>query len=229
MDLERERIRTRVVSAAGSGGGHDGVVTADIIGGDTHADYQDQRRGGEYAQFRMSRGVATTLLVHSVGAACVPEPPLHLRLGTVSPNVGTEYVTEVLNTLEESLWYVHRIGKLLRVQTRPNIYRVTAQTAENQPPAAVADRLRQDLEKAAGSEIGFRVMPWAGTDRFPDSAEPTVPILNPRYAVSGSEDNGDATGRGTINQLMGPSGWRAAHLPKLFNSGSPGPGALGKG
>ena len=175
------------------------MVTADIIGGDTHADYQDQRRGGEYAQFRMSRGVATTLLVHSVGAACVPEPPLHLRLGTVSPNVGTEYVTEVLNTLEESLWYVHRVGKLLRFQTRSNIYRVIAQLAENQPPAAVADRLRQELEKAAGSEMGFRVIPWAGEEGvIPDSAGPTVAVLNPRYAVSGSEDNGDVTGRGAI-------------------------------
>ena len=49
VDLERERIRTRIVSAAGSGGGFDGVVAADITGGDAHADMQDQDRGSDYA------------------------------------------------------------------------------------------------------------------------------------------------------------------------------------
>ena len=51
LDLGRERIRTRIVSATGSGGGYGAVVDADIIGGDAHADYQDQRRGEEYARY----------------------------------------------------------------------------------------------------------------------------------------------------------------------------------
>ena len=67
VNLERERIRTRIVSAAGSGGGYDAVVASDIIGGEAHADHEDERRGGEYSRFRISRGVATTLLVHSFG------------------------------------------------------------------------------------------------------------------------------------------------------------------
>ena len=61
VDLERERIRTRIVSAAGAGGGFDGVVAADIIGGDGHANREDERRGGEYKDLQVSRGVATTL------------------------------------------------------------------------------------------------------------------------------------------------------------------------
>ena len=203
VDLERERIRTRIVTAAGSGGGYDGVVAADIIGGDAHADYQDQRRGGEYAKFRISRGVATTLLMHSFGGGMrTGAASQDLRLGTVSPNVGPEYVTEVLNTLEESLWYVHREGELLRFQTRPNIYRVIAQTADNQPPAVVEDRLKRELEKAAGTELGFRLIPWAGADGIiQDNAEPTVAILNPQFAVSGSDDNQGVTDQTPIDQL----------------------------
>ena len=61
VDLERERIRTRIVSAAGSGGGFDGVVAADIIGGDAHADMQDQDRGSDYAR-------------HHIGARCCYYP-----------------------------------------------------------------------------------------------------------------------------------------------------------
>ena len=66
IDLERERIRTRIVSAAGAGGGYDGVVAADIVGGDGHANRDDERRGGDYAKLRVARGVATTLLTHLV-------------------------------------------------------------------------------------------------------------------------------------------------------------------
>jgi hypothetical protein len=203
VDLARERIRTRIVTAAGSGGGYEGVVAADIIGDDAHADFQDQRRGSEYAKHRISRGVATTLLMHSFGGGMrTGAASQDLRLGTVSPNVGPEYVTEVLNTLEESLWYVHREGEFLRFQTRPNIYRVIAQTAGNQPPAVVEDRLKQELEKASGSETGFRLIPWAGTDGvIPDNAEPTIAVLNPRFAVSGSDDNGGVTDRAAIDQV----------------------------
>ena len=67
VDLEREPIRTRIVSAAGSGGGYDAVVAADIVGGDGHANLQDERRAGDYTRFHVARGVATTLLMHSFG------------------------------------------------------------------------------------------------------------------------------------------------------------------
>ena len=185
LDLERERIRTRIVSAAGSGGGYDAVVASDIIGGDAHADHQDQRRGGEYERYRISRGVATTLLVHSFGgqlnAGAVPQ---ELRLGTVAPNVGPEYVTEVLGSLEQSLWYVHRDGELLKFDTRPNIYRVIAQTAGNQSPESVNDRLKDALEKTVGSPQGFRVITWADADgSIADTPEPTIAILPSRYAI----------------------------------------------
>ena len=112
VNLERERIRTRIVSAAGSGGGFDGVIAADIIGGDAHADMQDGDRGSDYARHQIGRGVATTLLMHSFGGRERSGATSHeLCLGTVSPNVGPEYVAEVLNTLEERLWYVHREGE----------------------------------------------------------------------------------------------------------------------
>ena len=97
VDLERERIRTRIVSAAGAGGGYDGVVAADIIGRDAHADMQDERRGGDYSRFQIARGVATTLLMHSFGGMERGGGTLQeLRLGTVAPNVGPEYVPRYL-------------------------------------------------------------------------------------------------------------------------------------
>jgi hypothetical protein len=96
VDLSRERIRTKVVSAAGAGGGYDAVVAADIIGGDAHADAQDEQRGAEYQRHHIARGIATTLLMHSFGGLNRSGAlPLELRLGTVAPNVGPEYVSEV--------------------------------------------------------------------------------------------------------------------------------------
>ena len=220
IDLGRERIRTRIISAAGSGGGYDGVVASDIIGGDAHADHQDQERGGEYAQFNISRGVATTLLAHSFGGQMrTGALPQELRLGTVAPNVGPEYVTEVLGTLEQRLWYVHREGELLRFQTQPNIYRVIAQTADNQSPAAVADRMKDELDKVAGRQPGFRIVTWAGGDGvIADSAEPTIALLGPpvrgRRAWAVSHPGRDRA-------VVGPGRRGVAHLSQRIADGVP--------
>ena len=217
VDLERERIRTRIVSAAGSGGGFDGVVAADIIGGDAHADMQDQDRGSDYARHHIGRGVATTLLMHSFGGRERSGATSHeLRLGTVSPNVGPEYVAEVLNTLEERLWYVHREGEALRFQTRPNIYRVIAQTAAEQPVSAVSERLRAEVDAVVGAADGFRVLAWVGEDgQVPDNPEPTIAVLPSRFAVSGAEGNGSPAGDVPVRQLWDRVGgglrqWRNA-------------------
>ena len=217
VDLERERIRTRIVSAAGAGGGYDGVVAADIIGRDAHADMQDERRGGDYSRFQIARGVATTLLMHSFGGMERGGGTLQeLRLGTVAPNVGPEYVTEILGSLEESLWYVHREGEALKFQTRPNIYRVIAQTADGQAASIVAERLRAEVERGIGAATGFRVLSWAGGDgQLPDNPEPAIAVLEPRYAVAGSEGDGQVNGEGKIRQLWDRVGgglrqWRNA-------------------
>lgn len=208
VDLERERIRTRIVSAAGAGGGFDGVVAADIIGGDGHANREDERRGGEYKSLQVSRGVATTLLMHSFGGlersgATIQE----LRLGSVAPNLGPEYVSEVLTSLDETLWYVHREGDKYRFQTKANIYRIIAESASIQPRSAVEDRLREEVERAIGSESGFRSLPWAATDdQIADNADPSIAVLAPRFAVSNPEGGGPPGGYDGINELWERAG-----------------------
>ena len=215
IDLERERIRTRIVSAAGSGGGFDGVVAADIIGGDGHANRDDERRGGDYAKLRVARGVATTLLAHSFGGLTQSGATgQELRLGSVAPNLGPEYVSEVLTTLEETLWYVHREGDRLRFETRPNIYRVIAESASGQPSATVDERLREAVEKAIGDPDGFRTLAWAGADdQISDNPDPTVAVLSPRFAVSGADQKSEGAER--VEQLWDKVGggfrqWRNA-------------------
>ena len=217
VDLERERIRTRIVSAAGSGGGYDGVVAADIVGGDAHADMQDRNRGSDYARFHIARGVATTVLMHSFGGMeRSGGTPQEIRLGTVAPNVGPEYVTEVLGSLEETLWYVHREGDSLSFQTRPNIYRVIAQRADEQPDSTVADRLRTEVDGAIGTAAGFRVLPWAGADgQIADNPDPAIAVLDPRYAVGESGNGGANTDEERVRQLWDRMGgglrqWRNA-------------------
>lgn len=215
VSLARERIRTKITSAAG-GGGWDGVVAADIIGGDAHADDLDDRRGGDYARHRIARGIATTLLMNSFGGATrAGALPTELRLGAVAPNVGPEYVSEVLETLEQSLWYVHREGDLLRFQTRPNIYRMIAQRAESLPASTVGERLREAISGAAGTASGFRVAEWAGADgALPDRPDLTIAILASEYAVA--PDNGDKLhGRERVERLWEKAGaglreWRNA-------------------
>ena len=217
VDLERERIRTRIVSAAGAGGGYDGVVAADIVGGDGHANREDERRGGDYARLQIARGVATTLLTHSFGGLTQSgATSQELRLGSVAPNLGPEYISEVLDTLEENLWYVHKEGDRLRFQTRPNIYRVIAERASGQPASTVDERLREEVEQAIGAPHGFRTLAWAGAnDQIPDNPDPTIAVLSPRFAVSGAGAGKEPAGAERVAQLWDRVGgglrqWRNA-------------------
>ncbi|MBM2812767.1 MAG: ATPase [Chloroflexi bacterium] len=216
VNLERERIRTRIVSAAGAGGGYDAVVAADIIGGDAHADMLDERQNGDYERHHVARGIATTLLMHSFGGATrVGALPPELRLGTVAPNVGPEYVSEILESLEQTLWYVHREGERLRFQTKANIYRIIAQSADGQPGAVVAERLRDALGTAIGTAVGFRVLERGGADgTIADRPDSTIAVLDPKYGVS-QENGAPLTGREAVDQLWEKSGgglrqWRNA-------------------
>ena len=125
-----------------------------------------------------------------------------LRRGTVAPNVGPEYVTEILGSLEESLWYVHREGETLKFQTRPNIYRVIAQSADGQPASTVAERLRAEVDGAIGVATGFRVLSWAGADgHIADNPEPAIAVLDPRYALTGSNGESKPLKEDRVQQL----------------------------
>lgn len=188
VNLERERTRTKVLSAIGASVANDAVVAADIIGGDAHADGFDERRGGEYAQHHIARGVATTILLHSSGAQLrAGAMPSDIRLGTISPLLGRQYADEVIAELEETLWYVHRDGELLRFQAKQNLYRRIAETAQNQSPHAVDERIKEAMAKAYGESHGFRVLQWSGADgTIPDQPEPSIAVLAPisKYRLS---------------------------------------------
>ena len=211
IDLERERIRSRIVSAAG-GGGYDAVVAADIVGGDGHATQEDGRRGGEYARLQIARGVATTLLAHSFGGqAHLGATAQELRLGSVAPNLGPEYISDVLETLEETLWHVRRDGDRLRFQTKVNIYRVIANLASETPDALVEGRLREEVERAIGAPAGFRTIPWAGADdQIPDSPDLAIAVLSPRYALANPDAGDKPEDAERVKQLWDGvgGGWR---------------------
>ena len=134
----------------------------------------------------------------------------------MAPNVGPEYVTEVLSSLEETLWYVHREGDSLSFQTRPNIYRVIAQRADEQPDSTVADRLRTEVDGVIGTASGFRVIPWAAADgQIPDNPDPTIAVLDPRYAIGEPGNGGTSAEEERVRQLWDRLGgglrqWRNA-------------------
>lgn len=219
VDLERERVRTRVLAALGASVANDAVIARDIIGGDAHADNFDERLNGRYRELGIARGVATSLLLHSAGGrAHEGAMPWDLYLGTVSPDLGPEYVDEVLHELEQTLWHVHRDGQLLRFETKQNLYRRIAETALNQPPHAVEEAIKEAMAKAYGVADGFRVLQWAAPDgTIPDQPEPSIAVLAavPRYRIADENGQPSDASRKAIEEIWSRSGggfrqWRNA-------------------
>src|SRR5581483_4225426 len=158
----------------------------------------------DYARHHIARGLATTLLMHSFGGAVrAGASRAELYLGSVAPNVGPEYLPDVVDSLEASLWYVHKEGQLYRFLTSVNVYRVIRQLADDLPRASVEERLRDALTQALGQAPGFRVLAWAGSDgTIADSPEPTIAVLDAsRFAVT-QEEGGDLAGRDRVEQLF---------------------------
>lgn len=205
VNLERERIRTRIISAAGDAN-FDGVVAADIIGGDAHADMEDIRRGDVYLRFHVARGVATTLLMSSFGGRGRQGAfPQDLYLGSVAPNLEPSYVREVIDSLEQTLWYVHSEGEMLRFQVKVNIYRAIGQEASGQPDTRVNDGLRRVVGEVIGRADGFKVLEWPAEDSLADVAELSIAVLSPKLAVTG-EGSRPGAGRERIDRIWERSG-----------------------
>src|SRR5581483_8576078 len=157
----------------------------------------------DYARHHIARGLATTLLMHSFGGATrVGASRAELYLGSVAPNVGPEYLSDVVGSLEESLWYVHKEGELYRFLTKINVYRFIRETAEELPRTTVEERLREAVNQAVDQVTGFRVLQWAGTDgTIADSPDLTLAVLSARFTVA--QENGEGlVGRDRIDQLF---------------------------
>src|SRR5690606_11054674 len=118
----------------------------------------------------------------------------------------------------EALWYVHREGELLRFQSKQNLYRRIAETAQNQSPHQVEERMRDALKQAIGQSPPFKVRDWAAADgSIPDEPEPTVTILAslPQYRITDDGGKPAAGDQAAVEELWNRVGrglrrWRNA-------------------
>ena len=95
-----------------------------------------------------------------------------------TPLLGPEYYGEVLGSIEETGYYIHREGQMFRFQTKQNLYRRIAETANTQPQHVIDDRIRTAMADAYGSSQGFKVLQWAGADgSIPDQPESSIAML----------------------------------------------------
>ena len=173
VDLERERIRTRIVSAAGAGGGYDGVVAADIVGGDGHANREDERRGGDYARLtdRARRGDHPA---HALVRRTDPERRNHARN---SASARSHRTSDPSTSAKCWTRWRRTSGTSTRKATGSASRHGRTSTASSRSGRAVSQRLPwtsafgRKLEQAIGAPHGFRTLAWAGSQR-PDSRQP---------------------------------------------------------
>jgi hypothetical protein len=132
--------------------------------------------------------------------------------------LGPEYTDEVIGSIEETCYYIHREGQLLRFQTRQNLFRRIAETANNQPQHVIDDRIRTAIADAYGTSTGFKVLQWAGGDgSIADQPEPSIAILAATTKLRVQEDGGQssASDRKIVEELWNRVGggfrqWRNA-------------------
>jgi hypothetical protein len=163
----------------------EGPVTTDICGKkESHAIRLDAEAVEAIKTARLHRKVATTIFFESNGGqyvqgATVPE----IRLNVAEPELDIGNVETVLETLSQSLYYLHAERNRYRFSLNPALNKLLADRLASIQTAKITERIQ--------TEIG-RVFPAGAVERFlfpdkssqvPDRPRLALAVLSPDYPL----------------------------------------------
>lgn len=164
------------------GNEYQGVIASDIAGANAKAERIDREMGSEYARFSVAAGLARAIFFASFSGGEKRGVGIQrLRLACLQPGLPPAVIADALRRLEEELWYLHEEKGIYRFSSQPNLNRVIVEKEEGIGPEQIAEEMRAQLEKLAGSELRATLWPKVSQD-LPDTRELKLAVLSPEYA-----------------------------------------------
>ncbi len=171
------------------GAAYESVVAADVVGNKANAVVLDAERGGEYAQERISEGLASAVLLGSFGGqgerAGYSTKDLKLSVGRPGLNWG--YTDGALLALEDRAFYLHTAssgnqGKRYWFGTKPTLTKLLVQYrnqfATQTFDAEIVETLRQQTKDLKVAPATWRVLVNPEAD-LPEQKSLTLLIMSP--------------------------------------------------
>ncbi len=167
VPLGQREVRQSLLSCIGQE--YESVLACDIAGGREIARHIDRWMPAELKDLRLAEGLATCIFLHSFSGAQKVErgvPASRLRLGILVPDLPATAVGDVLQRLEENLFYLHKRDNRYFFSTELNLNRAIAEAQE-----AISDEaIREEIRKAVENRVG-RDPPLLGSELWPESPE----------------------------------------------------------
>jgi len=174
LNLGHTAVRQEFLRHAGTE--YEGVIGSDIAGHEAKAPaLDDANRNWKH----LAQRVATAVFFHSFSAdKTAPGINLpYIKLAVMRSDTFPALVTEVLQRLSNTLWYLNAEGDRHYFSRIPNLNRMILDKKElyNQ---AFEERLRMVIEQELGSRFDTYLWPENG-DGIPDNRRPKLVILHP--------------------------------------------------
>jgi hypothetical protein len=184
VNLNNPVIRSELLKHIGNQ--YEGVITADIAGGNAKAQRIDREIGSEYDRFNVASGLATAIFFASFsGSEKKGVSVQRLRLALLREGIPPAVVGDALRRLEEELWYLHVEGGFYSFSSQPNLNRILVEKEEAVGDELITEEIRTRLEKLAGSDLRVTLWPKASQD-VPDTKELKLAILSPEHSKQSS-------------------------------------------
>ena len=179
LNLANATVRRELVKHIGNE--YEGVIAADIAGGNAKAQKIDREVGSEYTRFGIASGLATAIFFGSFsGSERKGLGVQRLRLAVLHEGIPPALVGDALRRLEEELWYLHVEGGICSFSSQPNLNRVIVEKEEAVGDERMAEEIRAQLEKLAGTELRVTLWPKGAQD-VPDTKDLKLAILPPEH------------------------------------------------
>lgn len=164
----------------------EGAVTTDICGKrDSHADRLDREATEDIKKARLHRKVATTIFFESNGGqmraeATVPE----IRLAVGEPDLDIGHVETVLETLEQTCYYLSVERNRYRFSTTENLIKRYSDRRASIADKAIDERVRSEIQKVFTAHEGIeRVFFPEKSNAIPDRPALVVAVLAPEHSM----------------------------------------------
>jgi hypothetical protein len=171
------------------GSQYDSVVAADVTGDKANAVILDTERGGEYAQERISEGLAAAIMLGSFGgqAERAGYSTKDLKFCVGRPDLNWGYADGALLALEDRAFYLHTAsagnqGKRYWFGTKPTLTKLLVQYriqfAEKKFDEEIIDALQEQVKDLRIAPASWRVLVNPAAD-LPEQRALTLLIMPP--------------------------------------------------
>jgi hypothetical protein len=164
----------------------EGPVTTDICGKkESHAVRLDAEAVEAIKKARLHRKVATTIFFESNGGqylqgATVPE----IRLNVAEPELDIGNVETVLETLNQSLYYLHAERNRYRFSLTPALNKLLADRLASIQSAKITERIHTEIGRVFPAGAVERLLFPDRSSQVPDRPRLALVVLSPDYPLA---------------------------------------------